>query len=674
MKQKLRELYFRLRGKDPEAVVLTFATGPAELTARMFAEIQDLVPDRRHFLVESEEHLRRRFRGYRIGQAAVLFTGEPQFRKLRRAAFLLAPAKILAYNARLERHHLRLRTWIGSLLFLRGTPLDRIFLRPSWLFPWKKDRSIYPAGHRAIEGRPFRAGRKRLGIVSPYVPYPLAHGGAVRIYNLLREIAREFDVVLFAFHDQETEADLAALLEYCAHLVLVPKTRYREPRWATFAPPEVCEFDSPAMHRAIQRAKGELKLDAVQVEYTTLARNRGDILVAHDLTFDLYRQVHDRERSLKSWWDYWRWRRFERRWIARYRRVVVMSEQDQDMLASTKKLVVIPNGVDLDRFTPEPERSTERLLFVGSFRHFPNIVAYRFFVEKVSPSLPGVRLTVVAGPDPRIYWREHTGSNEIPTADGIELLGFVRDVRPLYVDATLVIVPTLVSAGTNLKVLEALAMERAVVSTTSGCAGLGLEHGTNVWIAGSPEEFADAIRRLLHDPGLRRSIAAAGRTHVEQHFDWRQIGLQQRRLIRALAGTPIQLRPAESCDIDAIWAIQSASLEASQWHRDDYFAFDCNVAQVDGRIAGFLVSRALVPGEREILNIAVDPEYRRLGIAQELIRAEVLRNRGIHILEVRESNLAARALYRKMGFREVGLRPGYYENPVETGIVMRFLS
>ena len=82
----------------------------------------------------------------------------------------------------------------------------------------------------------------------------------------------------------------------------------------------------------------------------------------------------------------------------------------------------------------------------------------------------------MAGPDPLIYWREHTGLLSIPLDDRIQLLEFVADVRPLYVEANLVLVPTLVSAGTNLKVLEAMAMERAVVSTSPGCAGLGLEH------------------------------------------------------------------------------------------------------------------------------------------------------------------------------------------------------
>src|SRR6202044_50930 len=214
---------------------------------------------------------------------------------------------------------------------------------------------------------------------------------------------------------------------------------------------------------------------------------------------------------------------------------------------------VIPNGGDLERFTPEIERPGERLLFIGSFRHFPNIVAYRFFVEQVWPILrkhsSEITFTVVAGPDPLLYWRQHTGLPSIPPNDGIRLLEFVSDVRPLYVEANLAIVPTLVSAGTNLKVLEAMAMDRAVVSTSSGCAGLGLEHSVNVWIADQPEDFARAIQTLPRDHSLRRRTAAAGRLHAERNYGWRQIGARQRALLRDLMPARVRIRPARESDL-----------------------------------------------------------------------------------------------------------------------------
>jgi ribosomal protein S18 acetylase RimI-like enzyme len=693
LRTAVKRFIFRMLGKDPEAIVVTFASGDGVLAQAIFAEIQRLVPDRKHVLVKPEDfrsrstfaiyrELRHRFRVYRIGQAPLLFDRDPRYSRLRRAAFLYAPTKILAYNARLERHQLSLGTAIASFLFVKGMPLDRIFLRPKWLVPWKKDRSVYPSKIAEIEGRALSPRRRRIAVLSPYFPFPLSHGGAVRIFNLLREMSTEFDIFLFAFRDAETSDDLRPVLDICARLILADKPRYREPRWSTLAPPEVHEFRSPAMIAALARIRAEYKIEALQVEYTMLAPYSGDVLVEHDVTFALYRQIRDRTPGIAQRWDHWRWQRFEKKWIRRYRKVVVMSEQDRALLSSPN-VAVIPNGVDLDRFTPEIERPGERLLFIGSFRHFPNIVAYRFFVEQVWPILrkhsSQITFTVVAGPDPSLYWREHTGLSSILQDERIRLLEFVSDVRPLYIEANLAIVPTLVSAGTNLKVLEAMAMDRAVVSTSSGCAGLGPEHSVNIWIADSPEDFARAIQTLLEDRSQRRRIAEAGRVHVERNYGWGEIGARQRALLRELVPSRVRIRTAEKSDLLEIAAIQHTAPESSQWDAQDYLAFDCQVALManttpEERIAGFLVSRSVADKEREILNIAIHPDFRRLHIATELLQAELSRWPGAHFLEVRESNIAARRLYEGLGFQAVGERPAYYDNPSETGIVMRILS
>ena len=247
MKQRLKQWWFRFLGKDPEAVIVCFRSGPEELADAMCEEVRRLEPHRRHFEVTLEEagEVRKKFRKYRIGLAPVLFTDDPKYRSLRRAAILLAPRKILAYNARLERHHLRLSCFIASWLFLRGVPLDRIFLRPRWLAPWRADKTLRPRGHRVIDGRDARGG-KTVAVLTPYFPYPLSHGGAVRIFYLLREMAREFDIVLYVFAEGEiAEGDLKPVLDLATQVYLVPKPRYREPRWSTLAPPEACEYDSP---------------------------------------------------------------------------------------------------------------------------------------------------------------------------------------------------------------------------------------------------------------------------------------------------------------------------------------------------------------------------------------------------------------------------------------------
>lgn len=704
MKNRLKKLWFRLIRKNPEAVVVSFLTGEEPAARAMLEEIRALVPDRHHyaagfrrpeFLPAGVEflqlerapairlffELRRKLREKRIGIAPLLLDGTAEFTGLRRAAFLYAPLKILAYNKRLERHHLKLSTLIASILFLRGVPLERIFLRPSWLTPWKRSTPGDDGTYQVYEGRPVSLARRRVAVLTPYFPYPLSHGGAVRIFNLVREIAREFDVYLFSFIERGKPVEMQPMLELCAKMALVPVPRYREPQWSTIHPPEVGEFRSPAMQQALRDLFRDDRIELLQTEYTALATYGGDVLVEHDVTFDLYQQILARKRSWAARWDLWRWKRFETRAFGTYKRIVVMSEKDAKLVGLSAAVRILPNGVDLERFQPAPEAPGERLLFIGSFRHFPNMAGYRFFVEEVWPLLrkrhPAMRLTVVAGPDAALHWREFTGMPALVPEDGIELRGFERDVVPLYAASNVVIVPTVVSAGTNLKVLEAMAMERAVVSTPSGCAGLGLRHGHSVWVAGGAGEFAEGVSRLIQDANLRKQIARNARRFAEENFEWKRIGELQRALFHELLAAgdlPVLLRDGGQPDLAGIAAIQSVCPEASQWEPASYLAEFLVVAESGGELCGFIAVRRVAEEEYEVLNLAVAPRFRRAGVGTKLLAHACERWHGSIFLEVRESNTAARALYGKLGFVEAGIRKKYYDNPSESAVVMRFHS
>ena len=128
----------------------------------------------------------------------------------------------------------------------------------------------------------------------------------------------------------------------------------------------------------------------------------------------------------------------------------------------------------------------------------------------------------------------------------------------------------------------------------------------------------------------------------------------------------MHVREGLAADGPAIAAIRAASPEAAQWEPSDYPLL---IAEVDGRIAGFLVWRQIIPGEAEILNLAVDVNFRRRGVARGLLAA--LPHASVS-LEVRESNYRARSLYGQAGFHEAGVRFGYYHDPAETAIVMRW--
>ena len=134
------------------------------------------------------------------------------------------------------------------------------------------------------------------------------------------------------------------------------------------------------------------------------------------------------------------------------------------------------------------------------------------------------------------------------------------------------------------------------------------------------------------------------------------------------------IRRGGADDLDAVAGIQEASPGAARWRVTDYLEQDFRVAMDGDRIVGFLVARTLAADEREILNLAVAPDFRRKGVARALLDSAFEGFRGAVFLEVRESNEVARKFYKSLGFKELSRRTGYYDNPAETAIVMKFHS
>ena len=380
-------------------------------------------------------------------------------------------------------------------------------------------------------GRPL-SGKPRVLVASPYVPFPLSHGGAVRMYNLMRRAAGHFDLILVAFTEQHAPPP-PELLEICAEIVLVRRPGSHEP--PSHGRPEVVEeFDSPAFHAALEQTVRKWRPAIAQLEFTQMAQYAADctpaktILVEHDVTFDLYEQLERLESSCDLRRQLPLWRSFEHDAWRQVDRVVVMSERDRALVGN--KAVVLANGVDLDRFRPAtgaPE--PRRLLFIGSFAHLPNRMAVEFFLKQVWGGLRDVRLHIIAGAR-HDQW--HLDADL--TQPGIELEGFVTDVRPPYERAAVVIAPLVASAGTNIKILEAMAMGKAVVSTPAGVNGLDLSPGRDFVLVKTGAEMVAAIHQLLDDPAARAKIEAAARARVERDFGWDRIAHQQAALYREL--------------------------------------------------------------------------------------------------------------------------------------------
>jgi len=170
------------------------------------------------------------------------------------------------------------------------------------------------------------------------------------------------------------------------------------------------------------------------------------------------------------------------------------------------------------------------LLFIGSFAHKPNVLALEFFLRDVFPRLRDVTLHVIAGQNHTRFWDlKHTG---------VEVDGFVSDVRPAYRQASVVIAPLVASAGTNVKIVEAMAMGKAIVSTDAGIHGLELEPGADLIVANSPEEMAAAITLVLESSSTRSALERQARTTAERVYGWKAMGDVQKSLYNDLLQLP----------------------------------------------------------------------------------------------------------------------------------------
>ncbi|MCC6343684.1 MAG: glycosyltransferase [Bryobacterales bacterium] len=404
---------------------------------------------------------------------------------------------------------------------------------------WPEDL-ILAIGGGAVASFPGRAptGKPRVLVASPYLPFPLSHGGAVRIFNLMRASAAEFDQILVAF-DDELHPVPAELLAFCAEVILVK--RYPTHLLPDHGRPDVVEeYCSLPMRALLLQTVRKWQPAVVQLEFTQMAQYARDcaptptILVEHDITFDLQQQLLRAAEDWETRRQCTRWIRFEKEAWREIDAIVTMSEKDRQVVAAEvgqDKTVCLPNGVDLDRFqstggSPDPRR----ILFIGSFAHLPNILALDFFLRECWPLLAdlGPTLHIIAGSRPELFLDRYKDSVRLDLSQpGIEVEAFVSDVRPAYERATLVIAPLVASAGTNIKVMEAMAMRKAVVSTPAGINGLPLTPGRDVIVAATGPEMAQAIRSLFEDPSRRQALEAEARRTVERDFDWNAIARRQ---------------------------------------------------------------------------------------------------------------------------------------------------
>lgn len=388
------------------------------------------------------------------------------------------------------------------------------------------------------------------------LPYPLDTGAHIHDFHLLRELAREAEVVLCSLVRIDREVP-EALRRMCKEVVVLRPNprRAREiigAAWRGWRAGRPLALSQPYFDELAVRMRATIerhRVDIVQIEHSVLAgyfaaipadrsilkvlsfHNLGWIQAARDL--ELRREAGHRAFAL---FNALAMRGWEPRYAEHFDRCLVVSDSDASLLRaknSRLRISVIENGVDCERlqFLPEAPENSAEILFVGLLGYPPNADAVLFFCEEILPlirrSVPEATFAVVGREAPPAI-RRLAARGQLTLVDG------APDPLPYYARARVSAVPLRAGSGTRLKILESMALGRAVVTTSIGCEGLAVNDGTHLMIADSPNDFAGRVVRVLREPALRTELIRNARELVEHRYDWKMIGDKLLKLYREM--------------------------------------------------------------------------------------------------------------------------------------------
>ena len=384
----------------------------------------------------------------------------------------------------------------------------------------------------------------------------MIHGGAVRIGNLVRRMAADFDLDLLILVGGTDDPEQRQALEEHCRRVFFQQLPEVDATNSTALPPEAAKYASPRIAERIAALVAAHRIDVVILEYAELGQYRGPFagphgtarvaLVEHDLNFRSHARRQQAgfkvgESAGEDPETHERRLQYELAACREVDQVHLMSASDRDDLASrlgneASHLRVIPNGVDVDVYHPgaDPAERSD-LLFVGSFPHLPNLDALDHFLAETWPQIrkrrPEARLTVAGARPPQRVLR-------LDGHDGVQVAGEVPDLGPLYRSHRALVVPLRAGSGTRLKILEAFASGLPVVSTTVGAEGIEAVDGKNLLIADEPQAMAAAAERLLDDDELCRTLSRHGRRLAEERYSWDAVYHSLRAALGELVDVP----------------------------------------------------------------------------------------------------------------------------------------
>jgi polysaccharide biosynthesis protein PslH len=392
---------------------------------------------------------------------------------------------------------------------------------------------------------------------------PVQNGGNIRTYHVLRYLSERHQLTFYSYYggapdpgyERELQRQLPGAVAVCTgkrELSGIARGLDYLSHLGAHAPYAVSRFAGARVQKQLQTWFREQRYDVAVCDFLDAAinfpgrLNIPSVLFQHNVESEIWRRHADTAgnpvKKMLYRMEFRKMLRYERAAVRKFQHVIAVSENDRALMTKWvdgDRVTVVPTGVDLAQYRPAPnplDTSAPLVTFVGAMDWEPNVDGVEYFCAEVWPAIkaevPQARLRIVGrNPDRRV---QKWASNSINNDNSIEVTGRVPSVvEPLHQSAV-IIVPLRIGGGTRLKIYEAMATGKAVVSTTIGAEGLDVHHGHDIMLADDPRSFAQAVIMLLRDPELRRRYENAA-AETAARYDWPAIGERFSEVLQSAA-------------------------------------------------------------------------------------------------------------------------------------------
>ena len=380
----------------------------------------------------------------------------------------------------------------------------------------------------------------RILFITSQFPFPPDSGWNIRVFNFIRFLSAKHKITLLSFYTEKDDpSKFSELSGYCSEIFTIRRSSSYNPLdlakgLLTSIPFSVWNFESRKMEKKAKGLFSSKEFDVIQVEDIHMSQylpwdcSGLKILDMHNVESEYLERFSEIEKNVfKKYYaslTAGKLKKYEISNSKKFDLCLAVSEKDLktfQLFAQPKSLEVIPNGVDLNYFSTKGVKADPlTLLFLGKLDYRPNIDAMFYFMEKIWPliikRIPDAKFLVVGKDMPENLKSSLKSKNVI-------LKGYVEDIREVLSSCSVMVVPLRYGGGTRIKILEAFAMGKPVVSTTLGCEGIEVHSGEEILIADTPESFAESVVQVLTYPDLREKLSRTGRKLVQEKYDWEKI-------------------------------------------------------------------------------------------------------------------------------------------------------